>query len=419
MKLKLPFHVTRWDLIEAWEGLAGILYQPLFFLTTVLSFFLRRLPVNKRHLRIGIFMFAGIGDHLFVLPLLAELKKKYPDSRISVITNAGFPHEWNSLISETIPLQGRMLPVRQVKKLKARRALFFVRNFGLLLKIMSRRLDLGITIGSASTYANLGAFLFYYAGAKQRLGSEFVDADYVCYLSSPPRPFPHENVRTSYLMILPWIEKESRPGVFDDYSGFLRLDLKAFESQISPRLSKPDLPRVVIHPGGKQGINLRQWPPERYRELVQRILGEFDVQVFVTGAADEREMIGGSKDSDGRVVNLCGQTTLPALFALLKSSLLVVSNDTAVLHMAGAVHARNIIGIFGPTTPRRVMPLSPGAQTVKPGIACAPCISFDAADAANRCSNPDLYACIYETGVDSVWRLVREVLLRELKEKRS
>lgn len=53
--------------------------------------------------------------------------------------------------------------------------------------------------------------------------------------------------------------------------------------------------------------------------------------------------------------NLTGNTSLVSLPALIKGADWVISNDTGPMHLAAALHVK-VIGIFGPTDPRRFGP---------------------------------------------------------------
>ena len=72
------------------------------------------------------------------------------------------------------------------------------------------------------------------------------------------------------------------------------------------------------------------------------------------------------------VLNLCDRLTLIQLAILLKKAALVVTNDSAVLHLASYQNAP-VAAIFGPTDEYRYGPWSSLSAIVKKEIFCRPC----------------------------------------------
>ena len=65
-------------------------------------------------------------------------------------------------------------------------------------------------------------------------------------------------------------------------------------------------------------------------------------------------------------------TTLRQLGALMERAALVITNDSASLHVAGAVGAP-VLAIFGPTDARKYGPTGPKARVIRRRLFCAPC----------------------------------------------
>ena len=103
----------------------------------------------------------------------------------------------------------------------------------------------------------------------------------------------------------------------------------------------------------------KQWPEDRFAELMRRLLDTGRVgRVVLVGAASEREQIPrllALAEADRRVLDLTGRTTLGQLMAVVERAELLVGNDSAAVHIATGL-ARPLVAIYGPTRVERVGP---------------------------------------------------------------
>ncbi len=131
-------------------------------------------------------------------------------------------------------------------------------------------------------------------------------------------------------------------------------------------------PFVALAPGSIWGS--KRWP--HYAALVQRLGGRVPV-VAVGGPEDAglgEEIVGAVGRSGGRAVNACGRLSLRGSAALIGRAALLVTNDSAPLHLATAM-GTPIVALFGPTIPAFGFgPLTPGDRALGlEGLACRPC----------------------------------------------
>ncbi len=133
---------------------------------------------------------------------------------------------------------------------------------------------------------------------------------------------------------------------------------------------------VLINPNASELLVQRRWMPERYIELMRRILDEHnDVLVVITGAPAEREEAAELKnkvDSE-RCINFAGRVTFSELPSLYGISTLMVSNDSGPGHFS-AVTAMPSFVLFGPETPKLYGSLG-NSTPIYAGLACSPCVS--------------------------------------------
>ena len=134
---------------------------------------------------------------------------------------------------------------------------------------------------------------------------------------------------------------------------------------------KPGKRLVMICPGARSHI--KRWYPERFAWVADQLITHHDAEVVFTGETDEVPIIHEVfKHMDRLAHSAAGCTTVTQLAALLEQASLVIANDTATLHVAGAVGVPTL-AIFGPTSPRKYGPVGPRARVIQRRLFCVPC----------------------------------------------
>jgi heptosyltransferase I len=104
---------------------------------------------------------------------------------------------------------------------------------------------------------------------------------------------------------------------------------------------------IVLNPGaGKAG---KLWPLERFVELAGELIRR-QYRVVVSWGPGELEMARSIASGSG--AELLAETNLRELTFVLRSARLLVAGDTGPLHIAAAL-GTPVVGLFGPTDPRR------------------------------------------------------------------
>jgi heptosyltransferase-2 len=128
---------------------------------------------------------------------------------------------------------------------------------------------------------------------------------------------------------------------------------------------------IVISPGARSHI--KRWGRERFAELSNQFLEDKSARIILVGdQADQGVASYISDSSGGRVLNLVGKTTISELGALLKKASLLITNDSAVLHL-GSYLDLAVLALFGPTNELKYGPWSERSAVVKRQIVCRPC----------------------------------------------
>jgi heptosyltransferase-2 len=129
---------------------------------------------------------------------------------------------------------------------------------------------------------------------------------------------------------------------------------------------------VALAPGSIWGS--KRWP--YYGELAGQ-LARKTVVVAVGGPDDVQlgeEIVRAVGRTGGRAVNACGKLTLRQSAALIGRATLLVTNDSAPLHVATAM-GTPVVAVFGPTLPEfGFSPTRPGDLALGvEGLDCRPC----------------------------------------------
>jgi heptosyltransferase-2 len=147
----------------------------------------------------------------------------------------------------------------------------------------------------------------------------------------------------------------------------------------------------------------KRWPAEAYGALV-RDLEDGGFACVLLGAADERPITAQVRSAaGGRGLDLAGATDMAVMAAILARADVVVTNDSAPMHVASALGVPQV-AIFCATVPAQGYgPLGTRAQVVEKDLACRPC----GRHGGNRCPR----------GTDDCMTLVEVVEVRAAVER--
>lgn len=175
----------------------------------------------------------------------------------------------------------------------------------------------------------------------------------------------------------------------------------------------PDEPCIVMHVGTSGNFNERRWLPERYSSLVDTLHGETNARAIFTGSAEEAHLTreaAGHLRQPSSALDLGGKLGFAEYFALITVADLVVSADTAAVHMASAV-GTPVVGLYGPNTPLLYGPWGRAGVAIYREEECSPCITnFNAK--LHVCRHPaGRGACMGAIEVESVVAAIRQNFL--------
>jgi heptosyltransferase-1 len=286
---------------------------------------------------------SALGDVVQTLPVLAGLRRRWPDAHLAWVVNDAFA----GLLAGHPDLD-QVIPFPRRKGWSTVPALLRqVRGF-----------DLAIDLQGLFRSAALTWF-----AAPRRLGfrhsREGAWLAYTDLLDTPVKQTPAVLANWSAAVALGC---EGPPPL-------ARLGLTAAHQADAARLLA-GLPRplIAIHPGASWLT--KRWPSAHFAALAQLARQRVGAGVVVVGGPGE-EMIAAAVASQlPGCLDLCGKTDLLGLAAVLRAADVMLCNDSGPMHLAAAVGTR-VVAPFTCTSPLRAGPHGEGHAAVATTVSCA------------------------------------------------
>jgi len=339
----------------------------------------------KNEKKILIFKLGAMGDVVLATPSFRMIRERYPNAFISLIVDKKI----SSAIS-ACPYLNEIIPVDRKK----------ISNFGYMLKlakkIRNEGFDLSVDLQNSKwthMLAFLGAIPVRTGFRRGRMGFLLNRADTMPKVPEAPvknqfRVLSKAGIKNFDDRLEMWPEAKALVRVKEalaDFSGG-RGPLTGFVVGSSPKWPS------------------KRWPAEYFKTLASRLHSELDCRVVLIGSSLDHEIAGEitGTGSSGHILDMTGKTTSSEMVALIKEMNVIVSGDTAPLHIAAALGIR-IVALFGPTDPRRHMPPADHATVLVRHIACQPCYK-------GECRIADKLACLRKISVDDALEAVKKHL---------
>lgn len=352
----------------------------------------RRAPRKRSRLepsRILVVKLADIGDVLLLTPALRALRERYPRARIDVLTtgNGQQALSRSSFHDELLLFDKRRFdrPGQSATPgaLRAGLALFF--------RLRRGNYDTIVLPNHLSTaWGTLKfALLALASGARRRVGLDNGRGWFITHFA-PDRGFGAVHEREYWLRVVAQLDAV----VTDDRPAFdLTDDDRARATEILRRAGiEPGQVIVAIHPTTGRYASSRQWAPDRFAAVGDHLAAQHGAAIVLLGGPDAVDATADiARQMSAPAIDLAGQTTLPVSAAILTASALLIANDSAMAHLAGAL-GRPLLALFGPSNEAAWSPY--GAEPLVLPLENAAIPDFDARAVTVRCSDPHA-PCLY------------------------
>jgi ADP-heptose:LPS heptosyltransferase len=130
-------------------------------------------------------------------------------------------------------------------------------------------------------------------------------------------------------------------------------------------------PIVLVNPGAKS--HLKRWTAEGFAEVCDGLIGECSANIVFVGTGPDKEIVSSvTGKMKNKHHNFVDKTNIRQLASLLKRSSLLITNDSAPMHLGCAVGTK-VLAIFGPTDPKKYGPTGEFDAVINKKLFCSPC----------------------------------------------
>lgn len=342
------------------------------------------LQINGPIDRILLIQLGDIGDVVLSIPTIRSLKVNFPSAHLTVAAR--------DKASDLIRLCPWCNDVIAIRKEKLPPMDWAVQQYRFFQSLRSKRFDIAIDLRTGTR----GGILAYLSGARIRMGFTALEDTWrnllFTHLVYPPMNMPMLHMAHYHLLLL------NRYGLSVN-AKWPRLHINEqlagnIENLLEQEKVPSDIPLIAIQPFSLW--RYKEWGSDKFRQLVQRLMGTHGVGILICGAKSERprvdQMISGITMDN--VFNMAGRTTIDQYAALLARCRLFIGCDSAGVHLAAAV-ATPTATIYGPSSPKSWAPREHGHVVIRKAMDCVPCRQ-------KGCHDSGLSKCLENLSVDEV-----------------
>lgn len=310
---------------------------PLVFLA---GLFKRKKIIPENINYIGVLLTPAIGDTILLSASLKDLKEKIKPKRVIIFVPAE-----NKEAAEIIDVADKIVPI----------------NLGEILRSLKeiRQYSFDIFI-DYSQWARINALFTYFSRSKFKIG------------------FNTKNQHRKF--IYDWTANHSdKVHEIDNFRNLISIVSPGADSLPAIKIMATAEPKkITVHlkPGGYLSYR-KEWPPDYWYKVIKYLLSR-DYNIFFTGSKKDYNSIESllKRFADRtKLFNVAGKYSLYETAVLLKSSRLVISVDTAIVHLTSAIGS-DLVSLYGPASPKRWGPLNDNSISIQSKYSSAPCLNL-------------------------------------------
>jgi len=352
----------------------------------VLRIFKRKNKVKTN--KILVIQLWGIGETILTLPALDALRKKYPKSKIDILT--------------TNRVKDVYLCYDKINNIKV----LNLSPLSIFKFIIKNKYDIVIDF---EEYLNISSIISFFVG-KFRIGFSHS----IRSLIYDKRVYYNDKKHVTQV----FLDLVRSLGIKYNTKTLTKLKTKKQDKGYITKLlnqfkiKKTDL-LIGITPGVAESSRQRIWQLERFAQLADLLIEKRKAKIIFVGAPNEKQLIDFViSKMKNKAINTAGLTNIQQSFELISRCKLFISNDTGPMHVAAAQQVKTI-GLFGPNLPARFGPYGPKNVGIYEGQICkySPCINVHQGDVSS-CKLRD-NICMKKITVKQIFDVCQNLLTKQ------
>ncbi len=304
-------------------------------------------------------------------PALRALDWAYPEAEITLLASPA-----GGQAATLLPWVDKVLVWRAIwQEIKDDQTLNPFREMRLVEMLKEHSFDLAFILTSFSQSPYPPAYACYLAGIPYRAGqSQEFGGGMLTHWVQPLPDQTHQVDRNLHLLEAVGIptqgselELQVRPADRQDADNVL------FEMGLSSQE-----PYLVLAPGASSVT--RRYDLNRYMRVVEALVAEMALPVLLVGSQKEGERLQPLIELSQRlpgVISLVGKTSVPGLAAVIERAALVITNNSASMHIADAFKRPEVVLFAGTEILQQWEPRSAPARLLNRSTHCSPCYRFE------------------------------------------
>lgn len=286
-----------------------------------------------------------IGDVLMTTPAIRAIKESRPGRRITLLTSSsgaklsGLIPEVDDMIVYNAPWMKATAPVQGSMS-----------EYGMAEYLRKGGYDAAAIFTVYSQNPLPAAFLCYLADIPLRLAYSH-ENPYQLLTHWTYDPEPEHTIRHEVQRQLDLVATVGCRTGNDRISLYVRPEAMERVQGIFKNIGvKPDHPWIIVHAGATAPS--RRYPAESFAAVARSLVEDVGCQLILTGIESEQGLVRSIQDMMGvGSYALAGELTLSEFVALISCAPLLISNNTAPVHIASALGIRVVV-IYALTNPQ-------------------------------------------------------------------
>jgi heptosyltransferase-2 len=336
-----------------------------------------------------------LGDTVLTLPLLTEIKRRFPRARLTFFCSP----QGKELVESCVAVDDIIVDDKKGAD----------RGWAGLWRQALRLRQMAFTLALTPHKSFRSALILYLARIPCRVGFR-QSKGWFLFTRRADRPAGRHDVERNLSLLNAFgIATEDCQRRFDGF------ETRASQTSVNPELlgmkKSAERPLVGVNPGSVWAT--KRWDANGYSQFIKLLKARRDCDVIIFGGPQDAQIAGAIKEACGSdCINLAAKFTLGELPAALGALDVFVTNDSGPMHIAVA---RGIptVALFCATTPELgFYPYATDAVVLQKDLPCRPCSSHG----GRRCPL-GTEACIRLIRPEHVLQAVERLLERRSENK--